>query len=303
MSIREATEPNGTRIVRLESEHLIVEVAPEVGGRVVRFWEKASRHEFLWTNERLKLERLEPGTEYDPNFFGGIDELLPNDLPEAVAGFASPDHGELWTTPLSWRIVGERLVLEGRLPVCGLRYQRVMSLCADRPALEMHYRLTNPTEKRLEFLWKLHAALGIDAGDVIDCPARRAQVVDRAWSRFHSLEPFAWPSIESKAANLVPEKNGTVDFFYLFDLESGRIGWRRPSAGLAFTYHFDPRVFPYVWLFASYGGFDGHYLAILEPCTAMPISLAEAARRGHCSVLEPGQTLETTVTIEAGLES
>jgi len=87
-------------LVRLESEWLRVDVAPGVGGRIVSLIEKASGHEFLWCNSRLPLSLLPPGSTYDPNFFGGIDELLPNDLPEEVNGIPCPDHGELWTLPL-----------------------------------------------------------------------------------------------------------------------------------------------------------------------------------------------------------
>jgi hypothetical protein len=68
------------------------------------------------------------------------------------------------------------------------------------------------------------------------------------------------------------------------------------------TLSFDRQVFPYVCYFASYGGLDGHYTAVLEPCTAMPVPVNEAARLNQCSVLEPGRRVETRVSIYAGLE-
>jgi hypothetical protein len=124
--------------------------------------------------------------------------------------------------------------------------------------------------------------------------------VDLNYSRFSTPTPFAWPLIEGKSANVIPPADGTMDFFYLFDLREGRMAWQRPNAGHEFAYEFDPRVFPFAWLFASYGGFLGHYTVVLEPCTAMPISVNEAALKKQCSVLQPGETLETRVTIRAG---
>jgi hypothetical protein len=124
--------------------------------------------------------------------------------------------------------------------------------------------------------------------------------VDPNYSRFSTLVPFAWPTIEGRSANIVPPANGTMDFFYLFDLRAGHIAWRRPGAGLEFAYEFDTRVFPFAWVFASYGGFLGHCTVVLEPCTAMPISVNEAASKQQCSVLAPGETLETRVAIRAG---
>ena len=291
---------DGVPLVRLESDALRVDVAPSVGGRVVSLVEKPGGHEFLWRNPALPLQLLPAGSEYDPNFYGGIDELIPNDIPEEIQGIQCPDHGELWTLPLDWQCDGARLKLTGMLPRFGLRYERELSLRTDSPWLDSNYRLKNPTAQTRQFLWKLHAALAIEAGDIIDCPARLAQVVDLNYSRFSSLSPFTWPEIEGTSANRIPPADGTMNFFYLFDLREGRIAWRRPREHLEFAYHFDPGVFPYAWLFASYGGFLGHYTVVLEPCTAMPISVKEAAVKKQCSLLKPGDTLETRVSIRAG---
>jgi hypothetical protein len=246
------------------------------------------------------LERLAPGSEYDLNFFGGIDELLPNDLAESWDDIAGLDHGELWTSELSWSIAGDRLQLSALLPRCGLFYERELALSDRGPWLDCSYRITNRTTQRRRFLWKLHAALAVQEGDIIECPAHFGQVVDPAWSRFKGTAPFCWPSIEGCKANVVPPANGTMDFFYLFDLPAGQIALRRPGSALVFAYRFDLKTFPYAWLFASYGGFAGHYTVILEPCTAMPLSVREAAAVNQCSVLEPGEVLETHVEILAG---
>jgi len=291
---------DGTPIVRMESDFLQVDTAPGVGGRVVKLLEKSSNHQFLWHNPALKLEKLEPGAAYDPNFYGTIDELIPNDIPEVIDGMACPDHGELWTAALDYRIGEEALVLTGMLPIFGLRYERRMRLASNSSMIHFDYRIQNLSGARRQFLWKLHAALSIGAGDHIVCPARRAVVADPQYSRWSSVEPFPWPMIEGKRADVVPENDGSMDFLYLYDLEQGRIAWESADRSLTFAYTFDLQVFPYAWLFASFGGFDGHYMAILEPCTTMPISVNEAAPLGQCSALEAGETLETSVSIYAG---
>jgi hypothetical protein len=288
---------DGVPIVRLESDCLRVDVAPGVGGRIISLIDKVSGHEFLWRNRALALQLQSPGSEYDPNFFGGIDELLPNDMPEVIDDVTCPDHGELWTTALAFKMEGNQLALSGTLARFGLHYERRMTLGGDTPCIDFDYRITNIVRQPRHFLWKLHAALNVAPGDLVECPARKGQVVDLAWSRYHSLTPFDWPHIEGQDAHRIPSADGTVDFFYLFDLAEGRIGWSRPSDNLKFTYEFDRKVFPYAWLFASYGGFDGHYTVILEPCTTMPLSVNEAKARGQCSMIEPGQTLETRVSI------
>jgi hypothetical protein len=289
-----------TPIIRIENDFLQVDVAPGVGGRIVNLLEKPSNHQFLWHNAALKLEKLEPGAAYDPNFYGAIDELIPNDIPETINGIECPDHGELWTTSLDYQVDGETLDLSGTLPIFGLRYQRRMRLASDGPGIYFDYHIQNISGARREFLWKLHSALKIGPGDRIVCPARTAVVGDPEYSRWSSTQPFEWPHVEGRRADIVPEKDGTMDFLYLYDLEEGRIAWESADRSRTFVYEFDLNVFPYAWIFASFGGFDDHYMAILEPCTTMPISVNEAARLGQCSVLEPGETIETRVCIYAG---
>jgi hypothetical protein len=298
--IRQNLHVDGIPVIRLESAHLQVDIAPGVGGRVIRLIDKSSGYDFLWRNTSLPLELKSSGSEYDPNFYGGIDELLPNDIPETIDGVDCPDHGELWTTPLTPEVSDDRLTLRGQLPKFGLAYEREMRLQTDAPWLDFRYRISNTTTQPRRFLWKLHAALAVQPGDVIECPARRARIVDPAWSRFKTAAPFEWPNIEGRAANIVPPRDGTMDFFYLYDLATGEVFWRTPATGLKFGYRFNPEVFPYCWLFASYGGFLGHYTIVLEPCTAMPLSVNEAAAQQQCSRLAPGQTLEATVSLYAG---
>jgi len=291
---------DGTDLVRLESDHLQVDVAPGVGGRIISLREKVGGHEFLWRNTRLRLHRVPPGSPYDPNFYGGIDELLPNDIPERIDGVECPDHGELWTRRLDWQLEGCSLILEGRLPRCGLFYRRRMGLVADKPTVNFKYRISNPTDAARHFLWNFHAALAVAPGDVIECPAEKAQVADPSWSRHRNLDPFHWPLIEGQVASVVPAKDGTCDSFHLYQLSAGRLAWRRPAQGLTFAYRFDTRVLPYASVWASYGGFDGHYTVLLEPSTAMPNRVGEAIARRQCSLLAPGAVLETEVSLDAG---
>ncbi len=298
----ERTQKDGVPVLRLQSRDLEVDVAPEVGGRVIRLYNRQTGHSYLWTNPSLPLERLAAGSEYDPHFYGGIDELLPNDIPEAINGVSSPDHGELWTLPLDHCLEGDSLVLRGRLSLSGLRYTRRMTLRPQGPELLLEYRVENPTASQKIFLWKFHAALSIQPGDQLLCPAQTAAVADPAYSRRQDPRPFSWAEAKSQGADLVPPLGSGMDFLYLYDLEDGYMGWRRPGRDLAFLCRFDRAVFPYCWYFASYGGFFGHYTAVLEPCTAMPCSVQEAASLGQCSVLEPGQALETTVRLYAGTE-
>lgn len=291
---------NDITILSLENDHLKISVAPALGGKIISIFNKSLQHEFLWTNKNLQLATHEPGADYDSNFFGGIDELIPNDLAEVVDGIDYPDHGELWTTRLQHHVTESSIKVFGQLALSGLEYNKTLSLDSAGPVIKLHYNIRNNSGEHRNFLWKMHAALNIQPGDKLLTSAKKAKVVDPAYSRFkNELTEFAWPRIENTDASIIPGNEGSMDFFYLYNAPSGEMQLLN-SAGYLFSYTYNAKVFPYQWLFASYGGFFHHYTVILEPCTNMPMSVNEAASLQQSATLGAGETLETTVTIFAG---
>lgn len=292
---------NGIEVIILENQHLKISVAPALGGKIISIFNKPLQHEFLWTNKNLQLTINEPGADYDSNFFGGIDELIPNDLPESIDGIAYPDHGELWTSRLQHEILPDNaLKVSGQLNLSNLQYSKTLLLDPTRPAVKLDYNIKNTSGERRNFMWKLHAAININAGDQLLTTAKKAIVADPAYSRFKKeTGEFNWPHIENTDASIVPGKNGSMDFFYLYNTPSGEMQ-SLDKSGHLFSYTYDNKVFPYQWLFASYGGFLDHYMAILEPCTNMPISVNDAVSLNQSATLAPGDSIETSVTIFAG---
>lgn len=293
-------EYRGMVVLRGESDQIRFEIVPALGGKITSVFNKTLSKEFLWHNEGLDLEVNVAGTDYDSHFWGGIDELLPNDIPESVDGSNYPDHGELWTTCLQYAVKDDKLVVYGKLEQAGLYYSKTLSIEMDSPEINLDYQIVNESGDTRHFLWKMHAALQIAAGDRLLTSARKAKVVHREASRFSNMQVFNWPVIEGVDAAIVPEKNNSMDFFYLYDALDGAMGLLSEAGGCLFAYRYEQVVFPYQWYFASYGKFRNHYTAILEPASAMPVSVTEAMERGQCTVLIPGEELRTRVTIYAG---
>ena len=296
----EITNREGIPVIRAENEQLAFEIAPLLGGRIISIYHKKLEKEFLWHNKGLGLAQNEPGADYDSNFWGGIDELLPNDIPETVDSIAYPDHGELWTAALSHEITHGEISVEGTLPLSRIYYRKTLSLHVNKPEIEVRYKIRNDSGARRHFLWKLHAAVRIQEGDRLLSKAKTASIVSAGSSRFKSMDEFSWPEIEGTDASLVPAKDGTMDFFYLYDNPEASMQMLSAGGRHVFACQYDQEVFPYQWYFASYGQFNDHYTAILEPASAMPVSVNDAQKLGQCTVLEPGEEIDTTVKIYAG---
>ena len=163
MSIRR-TEFEGVEGICLENDSISLVVCPSVGGKIVSISLKATGLELIWRNENLALRPYPEGTAYDPHFYGGIDELLPNDEKEVIDGIQYPDHGELWTTALDCVSGQDSILLSATLPASGLRYEKKMTLSGDAGTVVMDYRITNTSSKKSHILM-LHE------GDRIICPA------------------------------------------------------------------------------------------------------------------------------------
>lgn len=292
---------HGLDILTVENDHLRVEIIPALGGKISSIYNKQLGEEFLWSNSGLTLRESQPGDDYDSNFWGGIDELLPNDLPEQIDGVTYPDHGELWTAHLDYSMLDNGISVYGLLPLSGLYYRKTIYLEVDAPKINIEYNIVNRSAKCRQFLWKLHAALRIAEGDQLVSPARNAKIVSPGASRFDEPGEFQWPVLRGTDASVVPKKGNTMDFFYLYDSPVGEMSLITGDGKCRFSYYYDQLVFPYQWYFATYGQFRDHYTAILEPASAMPARVNEAAELGQCSVLEPGEEINTVVVIYAGV--
>jgi len=294
---------NDITIIRGENERIRFDIAPALGGKIMSVYNKVLQKEFLWHNSNLLPGKNEPGADYDTNFWGGIDELIPNDIPETVDGIAYPDHGELWTTALRHEVAGDKIIVSGKLPLSELYYQKTIWLDKDLPVIHLQYRIRNEADTTRHFLWKLHAALRVAAGDQLTTSARKARSVYPDNSRFKTPDVFQWPLIENVDASVVPPFNHTMDFFYLYDIPTPEMGMLSNEGQHLFKYSYDAAVFPFQWYFASYGKFNQHYTVILEPASAMPVSVNEASTLAQCSVLAPGEEINTMLQIYAGANS
>lgn len=267
----------------LENPCLRITVDPAYGGRVTSFFAKKTAREFLWF-DRTRLP-ADPALDYDGNFAGGMDELLPCDLPEN----GWPDHGELWTLPLDVEeATGEKLTLAGSLPKSEIYYRRTMSL--QENSLVSEYTLRNIGKEPVSFLWKMHAALRISRGDRFFAPAQCVQAADPGnWSRSANGMPERWCG-----DYIIPEMDGSSDFFYLTALEEGSIRLVRTDGGV-FRCDFDLKQFSAVWIFASFRRLNGSQTLVMEPCTNYPILISDAKKAKICAQLGPQKEFHTRV--------
>jgi Domain of unknown function (DUF5107) len=295
----------GLRVLVLSNDELRVVILPELGGKIWQLTDTRSGRDFLWHNPRVRPRQVPFGAVYDDVFFGGWDELFPNDMPEEIGGEAYPDHGELWSSPWEWS-AGQSgddaaVVLTCTAPISGCLVRKEVVLRSGLRAVEVRSRLVNASRHALPYLWKQHVAVPLGQPARLDLPA--TTVLVEGFGRPRGRAPagrYRWPGlVDGDGAThdmrlTLPPESDVAEFQYATELESGWCSVTYADGG-GLGLAFDAEVFPSCWTFASYGGWRGLEVLILEPCTGYPVSLAEGVAAGTHRTLQPGQTVQTAV--------
>lgn len=296
------------RVLRLETAELRLDVMPELGGKIYHWIDKESDRDVLWQHPRIKPAILPPSSNFDDTFCGGWDEQFPNDMPGQHQGESYPDHGEYWTRRFDWQVecVGDTatLYLRAEGGVTPTRMERWITVTAGSRAVRIRYRLSHLGAYGFEYLWKLHPALNVRAGNRFIIPAGHGRVARAGCGRFSDNKvDFEWPNVPGRDgttvdAGLVPTPSGIPgwEMLYLTQLKEGWCAVLDPATRSGFGLAFDKALFNSVWLFQTYGGWRGLNVAVMEPATGYPDTLAEAATAGRVATLKPGQIVETQVT-------
>jgi hypothetical protein len=303
----------GLECLRIENEHVAVEVLPELGAKVHRLIDKARDHDVLWHSPRVAPHVAPLGANFDDHWSGGWDEAFPGGAPSVNRyGDELPYMGELWTQAAQWRLEAcspERveIILTITTPITPARWERRLTLEAGSPVVGLRYRIENLDYRPFDFNWGIHPVQAISPAHRFDAPVRRGEVDEHGGGVLGKKgDAYAWPlfgDLDMRRA-LGPE-TGDFALHYLTELEDGWVACTDTAARRGFGLVFDRSVFGVIWLWLVYGGWRGYYQAIMEPWTGYPSPLAEAVAAGRARALGPGESLETSVTavVYGGVDS
>ncbi len=303
----------GLECLRIENEHLAVEVLPQLGAKIHRLIDKARDHDVLWHSPRVAPHQTPLHSNFDDHWAGGWDEVFPTGVTCLNRyGDELPHMGELWTQTADWRLEEcgpEQVVLICSIttPITPARWERRLTVTAGSAVVGLAYRIENLDWRPFDFNWGLHPVQAISPAHRFDAPALQAEVDEHGGGILgRKGERYEWPrfgGLDVRRA-LGPE-TGDFALHYLTELQDGWVACTDTAARRGFGLVFDRQVFSVVWLWLVYGGWRGYYQAIMEPWTGYPSPLDEAVRQGRALSLEPGQVLETELSavIYGGVES
>jgi hypothetical protein len=305
----------GLRVVTVENRFLRLAILPEAGAKIYQIIYKPLDVELLWSNSRTGPSRLPTNSRYDDVWSGGWDELFPNDEVARIEGESYPDHGELWTG--EWAVEPFRnaddvgVKMRYLTPISSIEVEKTIWLGRNRSRIDFHHRFINQGRASFPFLWKLHPAMAVSPQHRIDFPAMKVRLEPSFPGTLEGApEVNDWPVVRTAKGDIdlrrvVGEDSRQLYFFYGTQMQEGWCALTNSATRLACGLQFDPKVFPCCWLFATYGGWRNHNVAVLEPSTGYPLDFEAMKTAGRHRSLQPGETLATDVRfiVQEGLRS
>lgn len=293
---------NNLKTIVMENRRIRAILMPELGAKLWQLHHKPTETDFLWHNPQLEPQLVGPDSVYDDVFFGGWDELYPNDEAEVIGGKLFPDHGEIWLLPWKHEIVksdSEEAVLHLWVDTVTSqsRVEKWITLRADEAKLRFTHKITNLGTQPQPFLWKLHAAMRVDEHSRIDLPAESVYIEDFGDPRTGRTKmQYEWPMADGHDMRKVPDAaSGISEFQYATKMKNGWCALTHTKEKLSFGLSYDREVLPSCWLFASYGGWQDINAVVLEPCTGFPVSVPEGIKNKTHQTLMPGQALQCNI--------
>lgn len=301
-------ERTQTTEIILENGAVKLLIRPDLGGRIDQFLDCQTGRDWVWhipNYDATQTRSLPVGANFDDAWQGGWDEVFPNDMVQEFQGRRLVDHGELWSQP--WQIVessAQSVVLRYACQTVPIVVEKAIYLHDFEPEVRVEYGLQNLSNEPIPFLLKLHAAIAIREGDEILLPDCQVEPVTLDFSKIigrnektHFPKAFAADGSEVDLCQIRPRDSQLQEFYYASDLAVGECGIRDLKGNGSLRMQFDAADFPYVWMFQSYGGWNDHYVLVMEPCTTIPYDLELACQQQTAALLQPHEHQWRTITM------
>lgn len=311
----QTTTVEGLLCLIVETSTLKLAVLPELGAKVISLVWQGSGHEFLWRHPGRPLQRAAYGAPYDRYDLSGWDECFPTIGPvvyptEPWQGIAVPDHGELWSLPWAWEFTDNRLRMWVHSVRFAYTFERTFHFGAGG-ALQIDYRVTNPTPFALQTLWSMHPFFNVTPTSRVLLPEGvrvRVEISqDERIGGFLSEQP--WPVMVDRQGNTVdlslmgPPAQPYVEKLFSTTLPAGWSALYDESDEHFLAFTFDPNSVPFMGVCQLRGGWPEDvpsYSTILEPCNGWPDRLDLAMTRGASVEIPAKGERAWQVTVHVG---
>lgn len=285
----------------LKSRVLTITVLPQRGGKIasIRFLPRS--FELLFQPPGSVYPNLTPGMPFHLGDASGFDDVFPSMGPETAdmqgAALTIPDHGQLWTSPMTARLEREALALRCELSGSGYTYEKRIYLEEGRMCYDV--TICNLRPEPLPAVWVCHCLMRYEPGMTFFFP-QDAHIARNLISgsplgkagQLHVLGEsdydFAHP----------PKAHSAVKFYFQDTVSQGWCAADYPASGVRATMRFDPATLPYLGFWMTTGAYRGDWNFAFEPATSFYDTVACAQKNYRLARILPGRDLRLHLSLE-----
>ncbi|MCR8634121.1 hypothetical protein [Paenibacillus radicis (ex Xue et al. 2023)] len=303
----------GYRSLLLENEKLLVHLLLDKGGEPVRWLHKETDTDFIWFTEQ-GLSRAQPlYADYQDNYIGGWQEMLPEVSYTSQYRGATVHRGESAVTPWEYQIIKDerdeiQVRLINRIRSMPIVTEKIMTLKSGSGTVVIKETLHNRSDStELEVNWGHHLAYGfpfLDQESFITL-GDAAQIVHP-----RTGESWDWPKLVQNDGiiadlSLMPAEGTERELLYIRMTEH-RYRLTNPRKQVALEVRWDGSVWPYLWYWQNFKAdcdapfYGCEYNIGLEMFNVPPkLTLSEAAKLGLALKVPAGGNISSWLEIEA----
>lgn len=260
--------------VTVENDAIVMEVWPQIGGKVSSIIDKSDHYELLFNYPAELPDSPNYDVPYGDHWYSGWDECFPAIAPSTYprhpyAGIAVPDHGELWGIPTTTAVPtkdGITTVWHGLR--FGYRFTRKLYLRDSSVIAE--YDLVNLAPFEFRFVWALHGLMSL-----VKPAELRVEQAPFRWShdatgKRYDID-FSWPMVApnenlSKLESLPAKRTWKV-----FSADPIRaafsVSYPTRNRSLRLEYESEDGLAAYWGLWVNTSGWAGNSHFAIEPTT------------------------------------
>jgi galactose mutarotase-like enzyme len=297
------------KALSLENSEVRLVVIPEIGGKIVSFYNKEKSFELLFQNKEEEYKKPSYGDNFAEYDCSGFDDCFPNidssKLKYNGSTINYADHGEIWSADFDYQISDDKLILSYYSQYLDYNYQKKIHLEANK--VKIDYRIENQSEKALPAIWAMHCLINYSQDMELNFPTGVDKIENVMESKYLGKkgEFHKFPITVDKFNNLYRlnrvnnnEETGCEKYYVRDKVKLGQCSAFYPQEKIEFIINFEQNKLPYLGFWLTEGGFKNDYNCAFEPADGYYDSVNTALENEKINIIKAGESYNFALELE-----
>lgn len=281
----------GQHALTLTENKLTLRLLPERGGKVASLqWHNI---ELLAQPQDETYPPLQPDMPFHAGDASGFDDVFPSmgieDLLWQGKCVTLPDHGRLWSRPMSAETANDQVTLRYTDEELSFAYEKQILLAGGTARFQ--YAITNQGDMPMPCVWVCHCLLRLEPDCCFVFPQEGGIAENLISGTVLGTAGECRPLIGSDYDfSRPPVPQSMVKYYLQNPVQDAHCVVLYPLLGMLTHLRWDREALPYLGFWITTGAYRGDCNFAFEPATAYYDTVSCAAKHGRLPMLAPGET-------------